>query len=326
MLRYTAVACQTDLPAPRYRSGYAASVKHMLSLIDRAAVGFSPFGPVKLIVFPEHAHAAPVYFSAGEIEQHLAMPIPNEYLDAYTERAKRHDVYVLTTFLERDDRHPGHVFDTACLVGPEGLLLRYRKVHPWLPWEVTTSPHDLPGYAEPLFPVADTPLGRVGVAIGYDWMFPEAIRQLALNGAEVLLRPAASMDPWATPPLDWWQLVNRCRALENMACVVACNQGASGRNLPPFTWSGGSAVIDHDGRVLAQADAGPGERLVAAEVDVEAVRHARRTRRGHHFLAQMRTEAYAGYARPVYPPAGGVPGVQQSEEAVAASARRLGHG
>src|SRR5439155_16789582 len=92
-----------------------------------------------------------------------------------------------------------------------------------------------------------------------------------LNGAEVLLRPAATMDPWATAPLDWWALVNRCRALENLACVVACNQGATGRHQPPYTWPGGSMAVDHDGRVLAQADAGPGERLVFAALDVEAL-------------------------------------------------------
>jgi predicted amidohydrolase len=81
-------------------------------------------------------------------------------------------------------------------------------VNPWLPWELHTSPHDLPGYREPLFPVADTEIGRLGAAICYDWLFPESIRQLAIGGAEVLIRVSAYMDPWgATPPLDWWTVV-----------------------------------------------------------------------------------------------------------------------
>ena len=47
-------------------------------------------------------------------------------------------------------------------------------------------------------------------------LFPEAIRQLAANGAEVLIRVSAYMDPWgATEPMNWWTIVNRCRALEN---------------------------------------------------------------------------------------------------------------
>ena len=58
--------------------------------------------------------------------------------------------------LEGDPRWPGVVFNTTCLIGPDGILYKYRKVNPWIPWEVHASPHDLPGYDEPLFPVADT--------------------------------------------------------------------------------------------------------------------------------------------------------------------------
>jgi predicted amidohydrolase len=197
------------------------------------------------------------------------------------------------------------VFNTTCLIGPEGLLYKYRKVNPWIPYEVHASPHDLPGYDEPLFPVADTEIGRIGCAICYDWVFPEAIRQLAMNGAEVLVRVSAYMDPWgATEPMDWWTLVNRCRALENVAFVVAANQGAALRRYPPYSWPGGSMVVDYDGRVLAQASPGPGERIVVGPVDVTALRHERQTRRGHHMLAHLRTEAYPAYRGHVYPPAG----------------------
>ena len=134
---------------------------------------------------------------------------------------------------------------------------------------------------EELFPVVETEIGRLGAAICYDWLFPEAIRQLALNGAEVLIRVSAYMDPWgATPPMDWWTLVNRCRALENFAYVVAANQGASRHHYPPFSWPGGSMVVDYDGRMLAQADPGPGEKIVVAPVDIAALRRARPARAG----------------------------------------------
>jgi predicted amidohydrolase len=329
MLRYAAVACQTDLPTPRDRSGIAPAVRHMLSMIDRAVIGYSPFAPVKLVVFPEYSHAAPVYFSAAELDYHLALPVPNDHIDRYAEKARQHDLYIQTgTFLERDPRWPGHVFNTTCLVGPQGLMLRYRKVHPWLPWEVHTSPHDLPGYEEPLFPVVDTPIGKLGVAVGYDWMFPEAIRQLALGGAEVLLRVSASMDPWgATPPTDWWTLSNRCRALESLAYVVAANQGASTSHYPPFSWPGASMIVDGDGRVLAQADPGPGEKMVFSVLDVAALRAERAMRRGHHMLAHLRTEAYhEGYGRPMYPQVGAVPTIEGNEKAIAAVKERLGLG
>ena len=101
-------------------------------------------------------------------------------------------------------------------------------------------------------PVRLEPIGRIGCAICYDWLFPEAIRQLAANGAEVLLRVSAYMDPWgATEPMNWWTIVNRCRALENTAFVVAANQGASLRHYPPYSWPGGSQIVDFDGRMLA---------------------------------------------------------------------------
>ncbi len=190
--------------------------------------------------------------------------------------------------IEADPRWPGVVFNTTCLIGPEGLLYKYRKVNPWIPYEVHASPHDLEGYDEPLFPVADTPIGRIGCAICYDWLFPEAMRQLTANGAEVLVRVSAYMDPWgATEPMNWWTLVNRCRALENTAFVVAANQGASLRHYPPYSWPGGSQVVDFDGRLLAEASPGPGERIVVAPIDISALRHERATRRGHHMLAHL---------------------------------------
>ena len=47
--------------------------------------------------------------------------------------------------IELDPRWPGVVFNTTCLIGPEGILYRYRKVNPWIPYEVHASPHDLEG-------------------------------------------------------------------------------------------------------------------------------------------------------------------------------------
>jgi predicted amidohydrolase len=301
--RYLAAACQTDFATPRTRAEIAERVAHMLLMIDRAVIGYRPFGDVKLLAFPEFGHAVPIYETVSELSDQLAVVIPNEHTDRYVRKAKELGVYIQTaSFLESDPRYPGQVFNTTCLIGPEGLLQRYRKVHPWVPWEVHASPHDIPGYSDPLFPVADTEIGRIGAAICYDWLFPEAIRELALQGAEILVRVSAYMDPWgATPPMDWWTLVNRCRALENIAYVVAANQGASGHRYPPFSWPGGSMVVDHDGRILAQADPGPGEKIVIAPIDLATLRAERDRRTGHHMLAHLRTEAYTHVRKPIYP-------------------------
>ena len=306
-IRYAAAACQTDLTSPADRQHMAANTSRMLAMIDAAVAGARPFLPVRLIVFPEFAHAAPIFPTAVELLERLAVPIPNEHTDRLHRKAREHDLYIQSgSMLEADPRWPTVVFNTTVLIGPEGILFKYRKVNPWIPYEVHASPHDLPGYDEPLFPVADTPIGRLGCAICYDWLFPEAIRQLAANGAEVLVRVSAYMDPWgSTEPMNWWSLVNRCRALENMAFVVAANQGASLAHYPPYSWPGGSQIVDFDGRVLADATPGPGERIVVAPIDITALRHERQTRRGHHMLSHLRTEAYPVYARHQYPPAGG---------------------
>jgi predicted amidohydrolase len=302
-IRYSAAACQTDLPNPIERQQMRSNTDRMLQMVDAAVEGSAPFLPVRLVVFPEFAHAAPVFQTVEELLAKLTVPIPNEHTERLIAKAREHDLYIQSgTMLEEDPKWPGVVFNTTCLVGPSGMLCRYRKVNPWIPYEVHSSPHDLPGYDEPLFPVADTPIGRIGCAICYDWLFPEAIRQLTMNGAEVLVRVSAYMDPWgATEPMNWWTTINRARAIENIAYVVGANQGASLRHYPPYSWPGGSQIVDFDGRMLADASPGPGERIVVAPIDISSVRHERESRRGHHMLAHLRTEAYPVYTQPQYP-------------------------
>lgn len=301
-LRYYAAACQLDMPNPSHRDEIRVRVDRMLDMIDYAVSGYEPFHDVRLIVFPEFGHAAPIYPSVDRLLERLAVPIPNEHTDRYEAKARQWGVYIQTgSFLESDARWPGHVFNTTCLIGPDGLLSKYRKVHPWIPWEVHTSPHDLPDYDQPLYPVVQTEIGTLGAAICYDWLFPEAIRQLALAGAEVLVRVSAYMDPWgAAAPMDWWTTVNRVRAMENMAYVVASNQACSLKNYPPFSWPGGSMIVDYDGRVLTQANPGPSEQIVVGPVDLGALRYERSRRQGHQLLAHLRTETYTAYQQPIY--------------------------
>jgi predicted amidohydrolase len=300
--RYYAAACQLDLPNPADRKGIETRVDRMLTMVDYAVIGYRPLFDVRLVVFPEFGHAAPIYTTVDKLIERLAISVPNEHTDRYHRKCRELDIYIQTgTFLETDPKWPGHVFNTTCLIGPEGILSTYRKVHPWIPWELHTSPHDLADYDRPLFPVVETPIGKLGAAICYDWLFPEAIRQLALGGAEVLIRVSAYMDPWGTaPPMDWWTIVNRVRALENMAYVVAANQAARLEHYPPFSWPGGSMIVDFDGRILAQADPGPVEKIVVGPIDLLAVREARQRRAGHQLLGHLRTEAYPLYRQPIY--------------------------
>ena len=302
MSRFYAACCQTAFDCPKSSGEIAQRVDRMLQMIDHAVLGYEPFFPVRLVVFPEFAHAAPIYFDLATLRDRLAVPVPNEHTDRYARKAQQLGIYIQTgTFIERHPDYDDVLFNTTCLIGPEGLISVYRKTHPWIPWEIHASPHDIPDFREDPFPVARTELGSLAVAICYDWLFPEVLRQYAVRGAEVLIRVSAYMDPWGTQdPLDWWTIVNRCRALENIAYVVACNQGAQLDQYPPFSWPGGSMIVDFDGRILAQAEAGPGERIVVGPIDVTALRAERQRRDGHLMPAHLRTELYRCYRQALF--------------------------
>lgn len=325
---YYAAACQTAFECPRDRSEIADRTRRMVAMVEQTVVGYEPFFDVRLLVFPEFAHAAPIHDSVARLRETLAIPVPNEHVTAYERVARKHGCFIQTgTFLEADPDHPDVVFNTTVLVGPDGMLAKYRKVNPWIPWELHASPHDVGATPDEAFPVVETPIGRLGAAICYDWLFPETIRELAFRGAEVLLRVSAYMDPWgATPPMDWWTLFNRARAAENTAFVVAANQGASMAAYPPFSWPGGSMVVDYDGRVLAQADPGPGEKVVVAPIDLAALRAERERRIGHDTRRHLRSEMHGYLDRPHLAPAGRHPIDDASVRARIAAARARDEG
>lgn len=303
---YYAAACQTAFSCPAKREEIALRTKRMCDIAENTIIGYEPFHDVRLLVFPEFAHAAPIYDSVKKLRDRLGVELPNEHTDRYAALCKKYGCYLQTgTFLEIDPAYGKDViFNTTLLIGPEGVLTKYRKVNPWIPWELNASPHDIADYPEEPFPVADTEIGRLGVAICYDWLFPETIRQIAFNGAEVILRVSAYMDPWgATPPMDWWTLFNRARAAENTTYVVASNQGANLKQYPPFSWPGGSMVVDYDGRILAQADPGEGEKVVVAPIDIDTLRAERKRRVGHDMLSHLRSELHPYLAKSYFPAA-----------------------
>jgi len=293
-MRYYAASIQTDFPAPQSRQEIMQRCTSMCQMIEQTVLGYEPFFDVRLFVLPEFGHQVPIYTELKDLHDKLAVEIPNVYTDKYQKLCQKYGIYIQTaSFLEKDKLYPGHVFNTTLFIGPTGVLSKYRKVNPWIPWEVHTSPADLADYPEPLFPVVETELGKIGVAICYDWLFPECIREIAFAGAEVINRVSAYMDPWgSTAPMEWWSLVNRTRALENTVYVVAANQGASLKHYPPFSWPGGSMIVDFDGRILASAGENSGEKVVIAPIDIEAIRAEKKRRKGHDTLAHFRNSAY----------------------------------
>jgi len=298
-MRYYAATIQTDFPAPNSRKEIAKRCDSMCNMIEQTVLGYEPFFDVRLFVLPEFGHQVPIYQEASQLHEKLAIELPNKHTDKYHNLCKKYGIYIQTaSFLEKDNKYPGHVFNTTLLIGPDGILSKYRKVNTWIPWEVHTSPVDLPDYDLPLFPVVNTEIGKLGVAICYDWLFPECIREIAFQGAEVINRVSAYMDPWgSTSPMEWWSLINRTRALENMVYVVAANQGASFKNYPPFSWPGGSMIVDFDGRILATAGELSGEKIVIAPIDISAIRLEKKRRKGHDTMGHYRKSAYTYHSQ-----------------------------
>ena len=116
--------------------------------------------------------------------------------------------------------------------------------------------------------LVDTPWGRLGMTICYDLRFPQLYRSLAQAGAEILAVPAAFTKVTGEAH---WHVLNRARAIENGAVVVApCAVGAVPGGGAAY---GHSLIVSPWGEVLA--DGGDGAGYVVATVDVESVANAR---------------------------------------------------
>ena len=280
-----------------------AHLDYFCEMVDWAVAEYSAHSPlgVKLMVGPEEALWGKPSRSTRELHDKHAIEIPGPEMERLIEKAKEYDCYISPgSFIERDSESSAHlIFNTQVLVGPTGVLYRYRKVHPWWPLETSVSPHDLleAGYDTqkyPLFPVVETEIGRLGGFICYDALFPEVARQLAFNGCEVFLGSSAWMDPFGRPPLDYWTLCCRVRSIENMAYGVYVGSGVP--PAPQIPASGGSFIADYEGRILAQS-LGPGETMTYATLDIDALRDHRLHDRANNVLSNVRLGAFDYWQR-----------------------------
>jgi len=280
------------------------NLNHMCNLLDKyvpaveqQTAGMSP----KLVVFPESfLHGfGPYRTRTYETNVKMAQPIPGEETDALGEKCKKYGFYLAGSMFEKDPEFPNHFFNTGFIIDPHGkVILKYRKINTSNnPIELSTSPHDvLEAYGndpEKIFPVVRTPIGNLGVYICWDGSFPEVARCLALNGAEVFIRPNA----WTKYTVQWYDIMclhNRARALENTAYIVTPNWARS----PQSEYSdstGHSMIVDYTGRIIVEQQ-GLEEGFVQATLDIEALRRQRRKNKYGTTLYQLRTELYAeGY-------------------------------
>jgi len=237
----------------------------------------------KLVCFPELSFEPfyPERPSDGR-QQKLAAPIPGPTTDALCALAREREVVIVPNLYELDG---AETYDTSPVIDADGRLLgAQRMVHiPDYEGFHETSYYAPGNLGVPVFPTA---VGRIGVAICYDRHYPEAMRALALGGADLVLVPqAGAVGEW---PDDLFEAEMRVAAFQNGVFVALCNRvGREGR----LEFAGGSFVCDPDGRVVARASALHEDVLIC---DIDFARtpgSAARTR----FLPDRRPELYAAW-------------------------------
>lgn len=213
----------------------------------------------QLIVLPESFTTGFTPIGGVEALWEAVSTIPGYLSDIAAGWAKEFDTYICFPTYERGGSFPT-VYNSAALVGPQGLLGVYRKTHPFPTERLEAGGWTTPG-SEPFSVV--TRIGRIGIVICYDGDFPELARVTALEGAEIICRPSAFLRTF-----DHWELTNRARAYDNHVYWIATNligSDASGAN-----FFGSSMIVHPSGMKIAQA--GGCEEYIYAELDGDPIK------------------------------------------------------
>jgi predicted amidohydrolase len=332
---YRAVALQTRCDAINAIADVGECRARMLAAIGRidqqiAASRAFVGNDLRLVVLPEYFLTSYPLGPDYPTWQARACLVPEgpEY-KALGEVARKNGVYLSGNAYEIDPAFPNTFFQVSFVLNDRGeRILAYRRIISMY----TATPHDVwdeftARYGiEALFPVADTPLGRLACIASEEILFPEVARSLALRGAEVFLHSSSEV---GSPLVTKKDIAKRARAIENLAYVVSANSaGIWQAGIPAQSTDGGSQIVDPEGRVLAAA--GAGESMVAqTEIDIAHLRRARHRVGMDNYLARLRTEPFAStYAKTVYPPnlfASGRPSRDAFQAAIGSSIKKL-HG
>ncbi|MEB2777405.1 carbon-nitrogen hydrolase family protein [Algoriphagus sp. D3-2-R+10] len=225
-------------------SAVASNVAMMKLKLD---ITMSLYPWVEMVVFSELCAFGPL--------THTAQIIPGSFEHEMQEMAKKHKIWLLpgSIFEKEGDR----IYNTATVINPDGeIVTRYRKMFPFYPYEVGVTPgsdfcvFDVPGVA------------KFGLSICYDMWFPETIRTLAVNGAEVILHPTMT----GTIDRDIELSIVRAMAAVNQCYFFDVNGLESGGN-------GRSLVCGPDGRIIYQAEGN--EEIFPIELNIDRVKRSR---------------------------------------------------
>ena len=243
----------------------------------------------RLVVFPECALSGYLLNDLDELER-LAEPVPGPAIGRLAEVCARRNVYTVVGLLEKD---ADAIYNSAVLVGPEGLIALYRKTHlPGLGLDRFAAHGNIP------FAVHETPVGRIGMAICYDIRFPEPTRLLALQGADIVAFPSnwPSLERLA-PPSAIPDILTRARAIENRVFLAVADRAGEERG---GRFLGRSQLVDVSGTVVAEA--GSEEALIFADFDLARARQKEFVytpgRFETHWFADRRPDLYGPLVEP----------------------------
>jgi beta-ureidopropionase len=245
-------------------------------MADAAAAG------TQLIVFPEMS--VDPFFPQYRAEKRFfdwGVPVPGPLTDRFQQEAARLGLAAVINLFERDT--PGRYFDCSPVFDTEGRYLGKQRM---------THILEGPGYNERYYywegdsgyPVFDLGPVCIGVAICYDRHFPEAMRALALGGAEVIVVPTATARLEAQFQAVW-EVEMQAAAVANGVFVAVANRAGADDTLAFF---GRSFAVDPYGRVLARAPEDD-VALLLADLDLDLVEKARRDM---PFLRDRRPDTY----------------------------------
>ncbi len=276
----------------------AANLEKYVRFIEEAvALG------ARLLVFPEvslqgylkkrGAPGEPEVIELTRYYRQTAEAVPGPTTELIGKYAARHNMHIQIGMAE--SARAGQVFyNSAVLVGPEGVVGVFRKLHDRGEWPVFCSGDE--------FPIMDTSLGKIGMFVCYDMCFPETIRTYAVRGAVIAsmstawpLKDSTTSDPEADHYAYVYDTLTRAHAIANQVFFISANQvGPTGR----YNYYGHSRIIAPSGVVLA--DSGREEKLIAAAVDIELDIDVARTETlfFKNLLRDRRPETYGALTQP----------------------------
>ncbi len=313
---YMAVGLVSTVWGARKRADIERNIEHIHGMMKAASWLSSLDFPVRYVAVPEGAlqgFTDEVFDTDhAQFARDSAIEIPGPETRMLGEIAREFDVYLVAQAKATDPDFPGVYFNIAFILDPAGkLILKHYKSAPLYPVEHSVCPHDvwdrwveLHGDGlDAFFPVAQTPIGNLGVMMANEGSYPENARALAMNGAEVLYRPSY---PHPATGNEFFEIQSRARALDNNLYVVAPNTGTyfltPDADWPIDTFGGRSFIFDFRGRIVGRHEYGGGSSYVAGVIDVEALRDHRARSQWTNWMKDLRTELYQGiYSQPIYP-------------------------